>query len=390
MIVVFRGILWLSGETVSVGRMIPVNYQSDSGTAFVPLPDAHSGRYAWSRDRRILVEATEDGQVAIWNAPAGKVVKTLKLDAPVRRLDISPDGRLLATADDKGVIRLERLDGDQPAPDILTTCGPKSGLIFSPDGKLFAAAAAEGIEVWETGSGNKQDLFAVPIAPRTDGVIPSRPVVWSQDGKRLFARGDDNRVRVIDVAASDTVRTIENTPTDGWFVTRDRKPLPLYSWHDGNGGVWVADLDTGDVHSLFAFEDGTWYAISPDGHYRGSPGVEDKLVYVVQKEDAQEMLSPQEFATKYGWKNDPAKVRLTPGIAAEGVELAKTEPEPEQPAEPEKLEFKPQPPHLQPGQPLTQLALVRKPPPLPGVVTWTLDTKLSRFDDYVKRIQCRW
>ena len=266
------GHLVVSGETVSVGRMIPVNYESGSGTAFVPLPDAHSGRYAWSADRRILVEATEDGQVAIWNAPAGKVVKTLKLDAPVRRLDLSPDGRLLATADDKGVIRLERLDGDQPAADILTTGGPKSGLIFSPDGKLVAAAAAEGIEVWETGSGSKQHLFAVPVAPRTDGVIPSRPVVWSQDGTRLFARGDDNRVRVIDVAASDTVRTIENTATGGWFVTRDRQALPLYSWHDGNGGVWVADLDIGDVYSLFAFEDGSWFAISLDGHYRGRVG----------------------------------------------------------------------------------------------------------------------
>ncbi|NQT40344.1 MAG: hypothetical protein HQ581_22815, partial [Planctomycetes bacterium] len=47
--------------------------------------------------------------------------------------------------------------------------------------------------------------------------------------------------------------------------------------------------------------------ISPEGHFTGSPGVEKELVYVVQTEEGQETLSPEEFEQKYGWKNDPAK-----------------------------------------------------------------------------------
>ena len=51
-----------------------------------------------------------------------------------------------------------------------------------------------------------------------------------------------------------------------------------------------------------------------DGHYRGSPGVEDELLYVVQTDRGQETLAPEEFTKQYGWKNDPQKVR--PGQTA--------------------------------------------------------------------------
>jgi hypothetical protein len=53
-------------------------------------------------------------------------------------------------------------------------------------------------------------------------------------------------------------------------------------------------------------------AISPDGHIRGTPGAEKELVYVVVTDTGQETLTPAEFAQKYGWKNDPEKVRLIP------------------------------------------------------------------------------
>ena len=51
--------------------------------------------------------------------------------------------------------------------------------------------------------------------------------------------------------------------------------------------------------------------ISPDGHYRGSDGIEQHLVYIALTKDGhQETYSPTDFATKFGWKNDPTKARL--------------------------------------------------------------------------------
>ena len=47
------------------------------------------------------------------------------------------------------------------------------------------------------------------------------------------------------------------------------------------------------------------------GHYRGSPGVEDQIVYVAMHEDgSQRTDTPAEFAAKFNWKNDPEKAEL--------------------------------------------------------------------------------
>ena len=47
------------------------------------------------------------------------------------------------------------------------------------------------------------------------------------------------------------------------------------------------------------------------GHYRGSPGVEDQIVYVaLQADGSQRTDTPAEFAVKFTWKNDPEKAEL--------------------------------------------------------------------------------
>ena len=54
-----------------------------------------------------------------------------------------------------------------------------------------------------------------------------------------------------------------------------------------------------------------WLCIGPTGHYRSSPGVEDQIVYVaLQKDGSQTTHSAAEFASKFGWKNDPTKAGL--------------------------------------------------------------------------------
>ena len=49
--------------------------------------------------------------------------------------------------------------------------------------------------------------------------------------------------------------------------------------------------------------------VSPEGHWCGPAGVESDLRYLVLTDSGQEMFTPQEFAKKYGWKNDPIKAR---------------------------------------------------------------------------------
>ncbi len=78
-----------------------------------------------------------------------------------------------------------------------------------------------------------------------------------------------------------------------------------------DGALHIGDISRGKFElTLVPLRNGQWLALRPDGHYRGSPGVEKEIVYIVQTDAGQELLTPDEFATKYGWKNDPDRVRL--------------------------------------------------------------------------------
>lgn len=53
-----------------------------------------------------------------------------------------------------------------------------------------------------------------------------------------------------------------------------------------------------------------WLLVGPEGHYRGSEGIDQHLLYVTLTEDGrQETYTPAAFAAKFGWKNDPSKVK---------------------------------------------------------------------------------
>ena len=77
-----------------------------------------------------------------------------------------------------------------------------------------------------------------------------------------------------------------------------------HSWR-----LW--DTESGRLRSLvLAFDNLPALTLSPEGHYRSIAEVEEQVVYIVQTEDGQETLTPEEFSAKYGWKNDPTRVGL--------------------------------------------------------------------------------
>jgi hypothetical protein len=88
------------------------------------------------------------------------------------------------------------------------------------------------------------------------------------------------------------------------------------------GGLpYFLDAATGQQRGLLlGLWDAKGIAINAEGHYCGSRAgkfsrgrsVEQQIVYVVQTRDGQQTLTPEEFARKYRWKNDPTRVRLLP------------------------------------------------------------------------------
>jgi hypothetical protein len=73
--------------------------------------------------------------------------------------------------------------------------------------------------------------------------------------------------------------------------------------------IWSAE--TGRIILWFVFLDrDQWIVIDAEGHSRQSSTMYTELIYIVDADDAQQVLTPEEFTSRYGWTNDPEKVHL--------------------------------------------------------------------------------
>jgi len=172
-----------------------------------------------------------------------------------------------------------------------------SAASISPDGKLIAIAGTES-QIFDARNGNL--LHEIQT---TDSDV----LHWAQDSQSLWGANYGDTVFEYDLNSNETSTKHIVSPR-----SRDLEIEMLERFIvncDYTGAVRVFDLAT--LAQLFCWlpigpnED---MIIHPSGHWRGSPGMEDKIVYVVETIDGQETLTPVEMEQKYGWVNDPSQV----------------------------------------------------------------------------------
>ncbi len=281
-----------------------LDVQSKGEVQSIPTSNTNvdDGPYStWSPDGR-TVAVQREKRIALLDLDSGGISRTIDFPAKADLIFAwSPDGKVLAAAGSSPIHLFDiasgqkRILGDPDKPHAIRF----TALMWSPDGKRLACGDGAELQVWDAAEGRR----LIHQLAHAGGI---RRLVWSADGKTLFSGGVTDR-------GADEVKT--------WDVTAGtlRQTRHRVGYTLSPDGTRVADFEPASIH-LYDLESGrgqgtivvmpalTALAFSPDGHYRGSRGIEEEIVYVIQTDKGQETLTPGEFAARFPWKNDPSRV----------------------------------------------------------------------------------
>jgi eukaryotic-like serine/threonine-protein kinase len=148
---------------------------------------------AISRDGTLCAAVGQSGEIQVWDARTGTLVRTLSVPGEVRfsSIDFAPNSSALVSGSGDGYIRMwEPLRDDRPTLE--REHGPPVALVrFAPKGDLVLSVGVRGaVRLWDPQSGERR--FAIPTG---QGRVP-RDVRISHDSQRLYVATQEGELRI--------------------------------------------------------------------------------------------------------------------------------------------------------------------------------------------------
>lgn len=214
---------------------------------------------AFNSDGDMLASKSKEGTIKIWNPTTRQLVSTIHTNAG-GGIVFSPDGRLLASGDEKG--KVVNLWNPNTGELIKTLRGHDStvkSVAFNPDGTVLASGTRDGkIHLWNI---ETRELIRVLGAKKLDGLA------FSADGNILANGGAaDTNVKVWNPDTGQLLHTLEPDVDDVFDIAFSPEGHTLAS--AGWNGIDLWDANTGELLHSFPRENGTFFicvAFSPDG-----------------------------------------------------------------------------------------------------------------------------
>ena len=264
---------------------------------------------AWSADGKWLATGATDKCVRLWNTVTGRLEHQLaEHPGSIGAIAWAPHGTRLATlAEDKQVRLWDPATGKLVATHKLRE--PFSVFRGGPEVRLAWTADSRRLWVGLSGQIALLDIETGLLGPDEKFGYESYFLNTSPDGQRLLVR---------EFMGSTFVRghDAQDRRLLGQYLGRSAQWHPdnrRFLGHDGHYGLVGFDVDTNRRLGILLpwLTSGHRLCIGPTGHYQVNAGIEEHIVYVALHDDgSQHTYSPAEFATKFGWKNNPEKAML--------------------------------------------------------------------------------
>ncbi len=168
--------------------------------------------------KTIAQGGTDRPSLVLWDIATGKAMKRFgDYGRPVTHIALSPDGRMLASAGNGGVLLWDAASGKQLRRLQDATIDQWIGfLVFSPDGRTLAYGGGDGsvVRLWEVATGAERCRF-----------VGHRNAVYcgafSPDGRKFFSGSEDTTVLIWDA----TGRIAEGRPERIKLTSRELDKL---------------------------------------------------------------------------------------------------------------------------------------------------------------------
>jgi WD40 repeat protein len=299
---------------------------------------------AWSPGGKILATGGLDRTVRVWDPVTGKCVRTLEgFEGAVTSLAVAGDGKIAAGAADQKVrifaplatkplrthtghtdavkalawgpdgrlasggldaaIRIWGTDANKPV-HTLENAGSVECLAFAPSGRFLAAGAAEHqVRVWSyPGRKLLHELSSLGSPPAVTGLA------WSTDSSMLLAGRANHTLQLWDVKSGKLLHSITvMAPVQSVWMAAGGKLMATCTI-DRCVRFWTTA--NAQIHSTVLVDGNQLSCISTEGYYRIPNQADTELVCVALTKTGMDTYPPKEFATNFGWMNNPASARI--------------------------------------------------------------------------------
>ncbi len=235
---------------------------------------------AFSPDGKILASGGDDGLVKLWDVATGNLLRVLlRHTKSVYSVAFSPDGKMLASGSLDNTITVWEVDTGKELHTFSGHRGPVRSVVFSPDGEFIISGSGDNkIKLWETRTGRDLRTFS----GHTDDVYC---VAISQSGEFVVSGSLDNKIKMWEVGTGKQLYTFLGHADDVYSVALSSDDRILASGsRDKTIKLW--EIMTGQEIYTFVGHEGLVYSVafSPDGNFlaSGSSDTTVKLWEVVR------------------------------------------------------------------------------------------------------------